>query len=264
MTNPVLQTTYVSLVAQFVTGVFGLYGLTHEVASEHNALKTSLGIEMVVQAIEFGFYVWFIKHFNLSTMAPTRYKDWIVSTPLMLISAMIYFHYEKARQEKRDTTHVINEFLGRHHDTIKIVVVANFAMIAFGYAGEMGWLQMRDSVVLGFVSMAVAFYTMWSRLASKSEMGKKLFLFIGIVWSLYGIAFMLPMAAKNIAYNGLDVVAKNFFGAFLAYKVIQASSLHRRLGQLTFFASPSVSPSLSFLSSFASSSCHLFDHVINV
>lgn len=228
MMQTVLQTTYASLLAQFLTGAFGVLGLTYDVAPEHQALKTSLNIEMGVQLIELIFYLWFVSHFNLATMAATRYKDWVVSTPLMLISTMLYYYYEQARQERRDTTNAVSEFFQTHRDTIAIVLLANFWMIAFGYAGEVGWISMGTSVVLGFVAFGVAFYTMWSRLASKSVVGKKLFSAIAGVWSLYGVAFMFPMAAKNIAYNALDVVAKNMFGVYLAHKVIQESSLHRR------------------------------------
>jgi bacteriorhodopsin len=36
-----------------------------------------------------------------------------------------------------------------------------------------------------------------------------------IVWSLYGVAAILPFFIKNISYNILDIFAKNFFGLFL-------------------------------------------------
>ena len=65
---------------------------------EHQALRTSLIIEMVVQVIELGFYIWLITRFCVQTMASTRYYDWILSTPLMLLSIMIYFKYGAARE----------------------------------------------------------------------------------------------------------------------------------------------------------------------
>jgi bacteriorhodopsin len=223
MERTVLKTTYASLFAQFATGALGGWALTRNVAPANEALKTSLNIEMFVQLIEFTFYIWFVSDFNLASMAPTRYKDWVVTTPLMLISAMLFYYYEQARQEGRDTTNSVHNFFQTHRSTIAIVVLANFLMIAFGYAGEVGWMSMGWSVVLGFAAFGVAFSTMWSRLASKSDMGERLFSFIAGVWALYGVAFMFPVAAKNIAYNGLDVVAKNFFGVFLSLKVIEAS-----------------------------------------
>jgi hypothetical protein len=39
------------------------------------------------------------------------------------------------------------------------------------------------------------------------------------VWNLYGVAFFFNPVWKNIIFNGLDVVAKNFFGVYLFYKI---------------------------------------------
>lgn len=224
MESTVLHTTYLSIFAQLGTGAIGLMGLTYDVPSEHSALKASLSIEMGVQLIEIVFYLWFVSHFDLATMASSRYKDWAISTPLMLVSAMIYYYYEQLREEGGDTTNVVHELFQRHWKTIAIVLGANALMLFFGYAGETRVLSMWASVVLGFAAFGVAFYTMWKRFASQSAMGQRLFTLMAIVWSLYGVVYMLPAAGKNIAYNGLDVVAKNFFGIFLALKVAQASS----------------------------------------
>jgi bacteriorhodopsin len=228
MAETVLQTAYLSLGFQALTGLVGLYGLKVELPPKDQALKVSLQIEMVVQLIEFVFYLWAIFRFNLATMAASRYADWVVTTPLMLISLMLYFDYEQAREEGRDTTTVVRDFWKTHRDTVATVVAANFLMVALGYAGEVGWLPPGLSVVLGFGAFGTAFYTLWERLASKSCTGRRLFKLIATVWSLYGAAFLLPTASKNIVYNGLDVVAKNFFGVFLASKVIQARSTNER------------------------------------
>jgi hypothetical protein len=41
-----------------------------------------------------------------------------------------------------------------------------------------------------------------------------------VVWSLYGIAALLPTLQKNISYNGLDIIAKNFYGLFIFYYIV--------------------------------------------
>ena len=43
------------------------------------------------------------------------------------------------------------------------------------------------------------------------------------VWSLYGVAALMPADIKNISYNLLDIVAKNFYGLYLYYKILQVS-----------------------------------------
>ena len=42
-----------------------------------------------------------------------------------------------------------------------------------------------------------------------------LFAIMYAVWGLYGVAAAFPDDQKNIAYNGLDIVSKNFYGVFL-------------------------------------------------
>ena len=38
---------------------------------------------------------------------------------------------------------------------------------------------------------------------------------------MYGIAAMMPTPYKNISYNMLDIVAKNFYGIYIYYKILQ-------------------------------------------
>ena len=40
-----------------------------------------------------------------------------------------------------------------------------------------------------------------------------------MVWAAYGVVFLFPAVYKNIAFNFLDIIAKNFFGLFLFYKI---------------------------------------------
>lgn len=225
MESLVLNTVYISLVAQILTGAYGVYGLTLKVPPRKQLLKTSLKFEMFVQFIELLFYFWLVNSFNLATMAKTRYKDWFFTTPLMLVSAMLYYYHEKLIEEKENTENILSDFFEEYGSTVAVVLTANFFMILFGYLGESGRLSLYKSAFFGFIAFFIAFYTLWSQLASKSKAGRQLFTVIAIVWTLYGFAYLLPVAQKNISYNFLDVIAKNFFGVYLAYKVSQASKL---------------------------------------
>ena len=220
MEDLVRYTTFLSIFVQLLTGVVGGYALTTVVPPEHAALKTSLTIEMVVQAIELGFYVWLVYHFDVATMAATRYFDWIFTTPLMLVALLLYFKYEEYRTRVMDTTNVWQDFLREDRGVIAKVLVANALMIVLGYVGEIGIVDKTLATISGFIAMAYAFYAMYVHLASKSAIGIRLFYFVSIVWSLYGVAYVFPDAPKNMALNGLDVVAKNIFGAYLSYKVL--------------------------------------------
>lgn len=221
--NLVVYTTLLSIAIQLFTGIFGMYGLTKSIPSEDQALKTSLAIEMIVQAIELLFYVWVFFHFNVSTMAATRYFDWIFTTPLMLFSLMLYFMYEDYRERGVDTTTVWQDFMKEHQAAIATVLASNTLMIVLGYLGEVSTISKATATITGFLFFAIAFYVMYVHFASKSIVGTRLFSIVGSVWSLYGVVYLFPEAHKNIALNGLDVVAKNLFGTYLAYKVVTIS-----------------------------------------
>ena len=47
-----------------------------------------------------------------------------------------------------------------------------------------------------------------------------LFFTMYAIWSLYGVAAALDDVPKNVVYNGLDVVSKNFYGLFLYVYVV--------------------------------------------
>ena len=69
----------------------------------------------------------------------------------------------------------------------------------------------------------LSFNLIYQEYANKSILGKKLFIFLVIVWGLYGVAAMTDLKTKNIAYNILDIVSKNFYGLFIYYIIIQIS-----------------------------------------
>jgi bacteriorhodopsin len=216
-------TTYVSIAVQMTTGLFGVYGLKRAVDPEHEALKNSLQFEMAAQAIALAFYFWLIFHFNVPTMAATRYRDWAFSTPLMLFAVMLYFKYEDYRERGVDTSTVWQDFLRDNSLAIAVVLVCNGLMLASGYLGETGMIDKKVALILGFVAFAIAFYVIYAEFASKSEVGTRVFSVIAFVWGLYGAVYFFPAIPKNMALNGLDVVAKNMFGLYLTHKVVVMS-----------------------------------------
>jgi hypothetical protein len=96
-------------------------------------------------------------------------------------------------------------------------------MLVFGYAFEIGILDLVTSTIMGFVGFAGSFYVLWDGFASKSPDNFLLYAFMFIVWALYGVAALLNSTWKNVSYNILDLVAKNFYGLFLSYLIYQKS-----------------------------------------
>jgi len=209
----VKYTTKLSIIAQILTGLFGFIGIFISLPNYHAILGDVLTLEMIVQVIEFAFYLWLYFFFNLSSMAAIRYIDWFITTPMMLLSISVYFTYVRLLKEERVTT--LKEFIQDYRTPLLQIFSANFLMLFFGVLGELSILPILPAFVLGSLAFVGSFTTIFRNFYSKES--RILFAILTTVWALYGIAYLFPVAAKNIGFNALDIFAKNFFGVFLFY-----------------------------------------------
>lgn len=211
-------TTNLSIWIQLASFV-SLGGLRMNVAPRDEILKELIKVEMGVQAIELGFYVTLLKGLSssdASQMAQTRYYDWILTTPTMLFTTINYLMYEKCSDRVLNVSTVWEE----NREAITIILVSNMLMLMAGYLGERGMIPKSRSLALGFLFLLISFGHMYECFVKDStEEANRLFNAMFIIWAIYGVAAGLDEQSKNIAYNFLDIVAKNFFGIFLYLKV---------------------------------------------
>ena len=212
-------TTYLSILIQFVTGIFGLLGLTYKLPPPHNLLKQSLIIEMIVQAIEFVFYIGIIAYFNLRNMATIRYYDWFITTPTMLFTTCLVYYYLYQVEQKQNKDISLQQFIKDHRDSLILIIVANFMMLLFGYLGEKHIIDKVSAFIIGSGFLAISFYIIYRDFAKYLKEQSYLFTLLCVIWATYGVVFLFPAVYKNIAFNFLDIIAKNFFGLFLYYKI---------------------------------------------
>jgi len=209
------KTIYFSLFVQIVTTLLSLDGLTYDLNDKDKILKDILILETIVQVVEAIFYIWVIAALkDLKLMTPRRYIDWFITTPTMLLSTIIFMEYLK-----NENSFTFMEFMETHKKNITIIFVSNALMLLFGYLGETHKLNKNKSVFFGFIPFFISFYTIYDNYAKHSELGNKLFKFLISIWSLYGIAALLDIRTKNICYNLLDIVSKNFYGLFIYYYI---------------------------------------------
>ena len=221
MSITVNNATKLSLGVQTITGLFGLYGLTIPLAPKDAILKQVLGLEMIVQIIEFIFYIGFLSVFNLTDLTRKRYYDWFLSTPVMLFTISLYFFYVNFI-EGRDTKPIgITEFTITNLKQIIAFVLLNFLMLLFGYLAEVGIMDRTLAFVLGTGALCGSFGVIYQSYAKFSEKTRNIFWAMFGIWAMYGIAFLMPPVAKNLGYTALDIFAKNFFGLFLYYIINQ-------------------------------------------
>ena len=221
-------TTYLSIFIQLVTGFFGIAGLTYKLPPPHNILTGALTIEMIVQAIEFIFYIGLIAYFNLRNMATIRYYDWFITTPTMLFTTALVYYYLYTVEQNKEKDISLRQFVKEHQNSLAIILLANFMMLVFGYLGETQVINSYTAFVFGFVFLAIAFYTLYQDFAKYLKEQRYLFIILTVVWSMYGVVFLFPVAYKNIVFNFLDIIAKNFFGLFLFVKIRQ---IHKTLAR---------------------------------
>ena len=213
--NIVKFTLYVSVIVQVIALVIGSYAYYVDNRKETQMLDEIILIENIVQGIEFAFY--FIIGFiftNIPTknLAQYRYYDWVITTPLMLLTTLLYFKFED-NKNKNIYTDVITSIKENSHDIIKIVL-SNFGMLSVGYLQEIDKVPLLYSNIIGFGFLFYSFYILHKYVTT--NISSNLFWIMFILWSLYGVAANYSSKIKNTAYNILDILSKNFYGIFLA------------------------------------------------
>jgi bacteriorhodopsin len=206
-----------SLFVQATVGIIDYLAIHLEVESNDELLKDLLKVEVLVQIIEFMFYVWLIYSFNKRSkhITPSRYVDWAITTPLMLISLSAFLNHDG------NTNARLTDFLSDHKMSVVKIVLLNAGMLFFGLIGELGYLNPFTSTALGFIPFALNFKYIKDTFLRSSEDSMKIlaFYWFAFFWSLYGVFALTNYTIKNTGYNILDIFSKNFFGIFLAYVV---------------------------------------------
>ena len=219
MSNVVGSANKLSIGIQAVTGLLGLHGLTIPLEPKDEILRQVLGLEMLVQAIEFIFYLGFASTLNLTSLTQARYYDWFLSTPIMLFTISLYFFYVNFIEDQDGKTIGLVDFAKNNSKQVFGFVLLNFLMLLFGFLGERGIMNKMLAFVLGSGALVGSFGIIYENYAKYSEKTRNIFWIMFGLWSLYGIAFLMPPVAKNLGYTTLDIFAKNFFGIFLYFTI---------------------------------------------
>jgi len=211
-------TLLLSIIVQSFTGIIDIGAFFIKVPREALLIKQLLLLELLVQVIEGGFYFWLAYNFNkLTNVTPKRYLDWVVTTPTMLITFILYLIYLNKKEEELEFFTLLKE----NSNVIVPVLVLNSLMLLFGYLTEIKILSVCSGVLLGFIPFLIYYYMIYVNYVTNH--GHSIFWYFFFFWSLYGVVALLPYYTKNLFYNILDLFAKNFFGIFLVYIIATGS-----------------------------------------
>jgi hypothetical protein len=219
----IYTTGILSLVVQIITGIIDFYVLSLAIDPSFNLIRELVIMELTVQIVEGSFYVWMVTNIHkIKNITPLRYYDWVITTPTMLITLMFYLMFLRDTEKGIKSESFLTE-LKNHWKVILKVSVLDWLMLLAGYLGEINMFSYIATTLIGFVPFILMFYLIYSNFASHSIEGQRIFWYFVGVWSIYGVAAVLPYKIKNAMYNILDLFAKNFFGIFLAYVVYKHS-----------------------------------------
>ena len=216
----VKDTIYFSLFMQIITSTVALNGIFINVDEKDKVLTEILILETFVQFVEAFFYVWVIYALkDLNIMTPRRYIDWCITTPIMLITTIIFMEYQHDLESKNNKTITMKEFFYENKENIMKIVLFNALMLLFGFLGETNMINKPLSVGIGFFFFYLSFKLIYDKYAQKTEIAMNLYKFLIVCWSMYGFAALADIKTKNISYNLLDIVSKNFYGLYIYYYI---------------------------------------------
>ena len=138
-----------SLIVQIVTGLVSLHGVFINLDFNDKILSDILLLETIVQIIEFLFYVWITYSvLNIKNLAATRYMDWVITTPTMLLSTIMFMKYKEFKEKGKIIQTL--EFLQNHKQDIIKIFIFNFGMLVCGFVGEIKPYLKYISTIVGF------------------------------------------------------------------------------------------------------------------
>lgn len=193
----------------------GTVTLIEALRTEEPLVRHVMNLETVISLVAGYFYGKFIqeiedekKNFNKnidwSKLVVTRYQDWCISTPLMLLTLCIVLGMNTGK------TLTLPEYL--------IIIVCNYAMLLCGYFGETKRLSKLFACCVGFLFFKLLFFYIYYIFIYKRKyvvQNYLLYSYYFFVWSLYGCVFMFQEKEKNLCFNMLDFMAKCFIGLVL-------------------------------------------------
>ena len=193
----------------FMTTYIVLFGYTAITLIE--ALRTPsvntrhiMNIETTVSLVAGIVYGTFLEkmkqpNFKLEEIVPTRYIDWMITTPLILLAVALFYHTRAGSID---------------YKCFSIVIILNWLMLLFGYLGESKIISPLKGLSIGFIFYALMLLYIFYNIIPKG-CSLVVFIIFAVIWGGYGIAYMLEEEEKNIAYNILDITSKALFGVVL-------------------------------------------------
>ncbi len=171
-------------------------------------IRHILNLETVISIVAAFFYGQFVEkiktdEIDYHQLNITRYTDWSITTPVMLLVLILAIRYN-------------NNEGALSFQKFVFVLVLNFAMLGFGYLGEMEVISKDNALFFGFIMFFCLFgYIYFQFVKPKASFDNRMIYWVFFFfWALYGAVYHEDDETRNIVYNVLDLFAKCFVGIF--------------------------------------------------
>ena len=172
-------------------------------------IRNILNLETCISVVAAFFYSQFVEkikdeELNYRQINITRYTDWAITTPIMLLVLVLAFLYNIKGQPS------LNFF------SFLLILLFNYAMLGFGYLGELGLMDKMKSWILGMISFFALYGYIYYKYMSQKFIFDNQILYWAffIFWICYGLIYYMDNENRNIGYNVLDLLSKCFGGIF--------------------------------------------------
>jgi len=184
----------------------GSITLIEALSTPSPAIRHIMNLETCISIIAGYFYSQFTAmltgNVDYAAINRMRYTDWSITTPLMLLVIMISLSYNNTKHASVSIK------------TYIAAILLNFGMLYSGYLGDTNTITKKTGCIIGFVFFALLFALIYFQFVKGSSQSFNFLLFgiYFIVWSIYGIVYVMDDETKNTVYNILDLIAKCFVG----------------------------------------------------
>ena len=188
----------------------GIITFIEAMRTKVDTVRHVLNLETCISIVAGYFYLKFVSKIeeyekqdipiDWADMTKTRYIDWSITTPMMLLALSIVLSFNIGKKVNLRS--------------IVAVVILNYAMLYMGYLGEINYLDKFAAMIFSFIPFFMMFgIIFYSYVLPKYNLDNYMLYFMYVsVWSLYGVSYMSSQQYKNIYMNILDCIAKCLIG----------------------------------------------------
>ena len=206
--NPLVKLSFI--ITNILLLTTGLITFIEALRTQNPVLRHLFNIETCISLVAGYFYANFVskideyekenKPIDWDSITLSRYIDWAITTPMMLLVLCIFLSMESKT--------II------HLSTLVLIMIFNYLMLFIGYLGETKVLDRFTACIGGFIPFFIIFYLIISNFVIIKKGIKKYWLLILylLTWTMYGFVYLLEENNKNIAFNILDCISKCLVG----------------------------------------------------